>query len=176
MKIFVVAGKSGSGKGEVAKIIKEYYIYKLQNTVITEYSKYLKLFAVEMTEWDGISSNKPRDFLQQFGSKIRFYDSRYFTRRMIEDINIYALNGIENVVISDARMPEEIIELKENYDEVYSIYVVNQFGSSKLTIEQQSHITETALEDFDEFDYTVVNESIDTLKEKIFKFLEGIDK
>lgn len=176
MKIFVVAGKSGSGKGEVAKIIKEYYIYKLRNTVITEYSKYLKLFAVELTEWDGISAKKPRDFLQQFGSKIRAYDKNYFTRRMIEDINIYALNGVENVVISDARMPEEIIEIKENYDEVYSIYVVNQFGSSKLSIEQQMHITETALENFDEFDYTVVNENMDTLKEKIFKFLEGIDK
>lgn len=77
MKIFVVGGKSGSGKGEVAKFINEFYIYKLKKCVITEYSKYLKEFAKELTDWDGISSNKPRDFLQEFGSKIRAYD-KYF--------------------------------------------------------------------------------------------------
>ena len=55
MKIFVVGGKAGSGKGEVARFIKEFYIYKLESCVITEYSKYLKNFATEMTEWDAIS-------------------------------------------------------------------------------------------------------------------------
>ena len=42
MKIFVVAGKAGSGKSLVAKYINEYYIYKLENRVVTNYSKYLK--------------------------------------------------------------------------------------------------------------------------------------
>ncbi|MEG1506180.1 MAG: hypothetical protein RR478_01640, partial [Bacilli bacterium] len=167
-------GKSGSGKGEVAKYIKEYYIYKLQNSVITEYSKYLKDFAKELTEWDGISEAKPRDFLQQFGSKIRTYDKYFFTRRMIEDINLYGLADMENVIISDARMPEEIEEIKENFDEVYSIYVVNQFAESKLSVNQQAHITEIALENYDDFDYTIANETMDTLKDKVFKFLEGI--
>ena len=31
MKIFVVGGKSGSGKNEVAKMIEEFYIYKLKH-------------------------------------------------------------------------------------------------------------------------------------------------
>lgn len=176
MRIFVVAGKAGSGKCEVAKIIKEYYIYKLETSVITEYSKYLKNFAVEMTEWDGVSKDKPRDFLQQFGSKIRAYDKDFFTKRMIEDINIYEVGDVKNVIIADARMPQEIEKLKLNFDQVYSIYVVNQFAPSKLSIAQQAHITETALEDYDDFDYTIANDSLDKLKEKIFAFLEGIEK
>ena len=45
MKIFVVGGKSGSGKNEVAKMIEEFYIYKLKKCVTTEFSKYIKLFA-----------------------------------------------------------------------------------------------------------------------------------
>ncbi|MEG1711439.1 MAG: hypothetical protein RR316_06575, partial [Clostridia bacterium] len=124
--------------------------------------------------WDGISEAKPRDFLQQFGSKIRTYDKYFFTRRMIEDINLYGLADMENVIISDARMPEEIEEIKENFDEVYSIYVVNQFAESKLSVNQQAHITEIALENYDDFDYTIANETMDTLKDKVFKFLEGI--
>lgn len=175
MKIFVIAGKAGSGKGEVAKLIKEYYIYKLQNSVITEYSKYIKKFATELTDWDGISENKPRDFLQDFGSKIRRYDNRFFTKRMIEDINVYSFADIENVIISDARMPEEIDELRNNFDNVYAIYIENQFGLSKLSIEQQSHITETALENYDDFDYTIANDSLEELKNKVFRFLEGIE-
>lgn len=174
MRIFVIAGKAGSGKGEVAKLIKEYYIYKMETSVITGYSKYLKKFALEMTEWDGQEGNKPRKFLQEFGSKIRGYDKNYFTRRMVEDINVYELGDVKNVIIEDARMPEEIERLKENYDEVYSIYVVNQFAPSKLSLEEQAHITEIALEDYDDFDYTIANDSLDELKTKVFKYLEGI--
>ena len=175
MKIFVVGGKSGSGKGEVAKMIEEYYIYKLKKCVITEFSKYLKNFAKELTDWDGVSQNKPRDFLQSFGSTIRSYDKYFFTKRMIEDINIYALASIDVVVISDARMPEEFEEMKENYDDVYSILVENQFAKSKLTVEQQAHITETALEDYNEFDITLANDNLDLLKQKVFKFLDEVE-
>ena len=175
MKIFIVGGKSGSGKGEVAKMIEEFYIYKLKKCVVTEYSKYLKLFAKELTDWDGISQNKPRDFLQEFGSKIREYDKYFFTKRMIEDINIYEIAGVDVLIIADARMPEEFEKLKENYDEVYSLLVVNQFTQSKLTIKQQSHITETALENYNEFDYTFANDNLQVLKDKVFKYLEMIE-
>lgn len=177
MKVFVIAGKSGSGKGEVAKFINEYYIYKLQKNVVTSYSKYLKLFAKEMTDWDGISEQKPRDFLQSFGTKIRNYDNKFFTKRMIEDIELYQLEGIDNIIIGDARMPDEIDEIRNNYDDVYAIYVENQFGQSKLTIEQQAHITETALEGYNDFDYVLSNDNnLENLKDKVFKFLEGIEK
>ena len=175
MRVFVIAGKSGSGKGEVAKLINEYYIYKLQKNVVTSYSKYLKLFAQELTDWDGVSENKPRDFLQSFGTKIRNYDKRFFTKRMIEDVAVYELDGVDNIIISDARMPDEIDEIRNNFDDVYAIYVENQFSPSKLTVEQQAHITETALEGYNDFDYVLSNDNnIEELKNKVFKYLEGI--
>ena len=173
MRIFLVAGKAGSGKNEVAKLIKEYYIYKLEECAITSYSKYIKQFARELTDWDGTDANKPRDFMQQIGDKIRSIDPYYFTSNMTKDISIYK-EYVNNLVIADVRMPEEIEEIKENFDEVYAIYVVNQFGNSSLTIEQQSHITETALENYDEFDYTLANDTFESLKEKVFKYLETL--
>ena len=176
MKIFVVAGKAGSGKSLVAKYINEYYIYKLENCVVTNYSKYLKNFAVELTDWDGISENKPRKFLQDFGSLVRNYNKDFLTKRMIEDINIYEQYGIDTVIIGDARMPEEIEALRENFDNVYSLYVENQFAPSKLSVEEQAHITEIALENYNDFDYTLANDgSTDDLKDKVFKYLEGIE-
>ena len=159
MKIFVVGGKSGSGKNEVAKMIEEFYIYKLKKCVTTEFSKYIKLFAKELTDWDGISQNKPRRFL---------------TKRMIEDISLY--EGFADVVIiSDARMPLEFEEMKENFDDVTSILVINNFAPSKLSIEEQSDITERALENYDEFDYIIANDDLAKTKEKVFKILEELE-
>ena len=173
MKIFVIAGKAGSGKGEVSRLIKEYYTYKMQNTVITEYSKYLKNFAIELSDWDGNPNNKPRKYLQELGDKIRRYDNKFFINRMVEDIKIYE-EFVDNVVIDGARFPNEIEEIKLNFDNVYSIYVENQHDVSKLSIEEQSHITETALEDYKEFDYILANDKMELLKDKVFKYLDGV--
>lgn len=173
MRIFLVAGKAGSGKNEVARLIKEYYTYKLEESAITSYSKYIKEFAKELTDWDGMEATKPRDFMQQLGDVIRKEDPNFFTSNLIKEIPVYS-KYVKNLIVADVRMPEEIEEIKNNYDEVYAIYVVNQFGNSKLTLEQQSHITETALENYDEFDYTLANDTLESLKDKVFKYLETI--
>lgn len=174
MRIFLVAGSAGSGKGEVAKFIKEYYIYKLENCVVTEYSKYLKRFAQELTDWDGNPNTKPRKYLQELGDKIRGIDNKFFVNNMLNDLKVYE-TLTDNLVIADVRMPNEIEDIKLNYDNVYAIYVVNQFGKSSLTLEEQSHITETALDDYEEFDYVLANDDINTLKDKVFKYLEGLE-
>ena len=174
MKIFLVAGKANSGKGEVAKLIKEFYIYKLKKCAITQYSKFIKLFAEELTDWDGNPNNKPRTYLQTLGDTIRSVDSKYFTNRMLDDIKIYE-KEVDVLVVSDVRFPEEIEEIKLNYDNVYSLYVENQFGSSNLTLQEQTHISETALENYNEFDYIIVNDDLNNLKDKVFKILEGLE-
>ncbi len=173
MKIFLVAGKTGSGKNEVANLIKEYYIYKLQKCAVTTFSKSITAMAMELSDWDGNEATKPSHLFQEIGDKARQIDENYFVTNMIKDIQIYA-QYVDVLVISDARMPREIDELKENFNDVYAIYVINQFSSSKLTIEEQSHITETALENYEDFDCIIANDNINTLRDKVFKYLEGI--
>ncbi len=171
MKVILISGKAGSGKDEVAKLLKMY----LGNTVITKLAKYIKLFAAEMTDWDGKEDDKPRTFLQEMGDNLRLLDKNFLTKRMIEDLNIYEKN-VDVVVINDARLPLEIEEIKENFDDCYSIYVENNFAKSTLTVEQQSHYTEVALEGYNEFDYIIANDTLDVLKEKVFKILEDLEK
>ncbi len=174
MRIFLIAGKAGSGKAEVAKLIKEYYIYKLDKCVITEYSKTLKNFAQELSDWDGNQNTKPRGYLQKLGDDIRNYDEKFFVKRMLENLKIYE-KYVNNVIIADVRYPIEIEEIKLNYDNVYTICVENQFGISPLTLEEQLHHSETALDNYAEFDYIIANDEKDKLKEKVFKYLEGIE-
>jgi hypothetical protein len=72
-------------------------------------------------------------------------------------------------------MPLEIEEMRDNYDNVYALYIVNQFSPSKLSVQEQADITETALENYNDFDATIANDDQKTLKDKVFKFLEGIE-
>lgn len=171
MKIYLVAGKAGSGKGEVSKIISEYYNKNGKKTVISEFSKYLKLYAKEILGWDG-DNPKPRDFLQDLGSKIKTDMNMPFflIERMIEDVKIYNLYA-DVLIISDVRMPLEIEELKKRFSNVCSIYVINNFEKSKLTDKQQNDITETALDNYDEFDYVIVNDDISNLENKVHEIL-----
>ena len=173
MKIYLVAGKSGSGKGEVTKIIKEYYLSLGKKPIITEFSKYLKMYAREIIEWNG-SEPKPRKFLQDLGVTIRENMDMplFFVNRMIEDIKVYNLY-YDVVIISDVRLPIEIDELKKTFNNVYSMYVVNQFEPSKLSLEEQMHVTETALENYSNFDITIVNDNIEKLDDRVIDFIEG---
>lgn len=175
MKIYLVAGKAGSGKAEIAKIIKEHYLSLKHKPIVTEYSKYLKMYANEILGWNG-SNPKPRKFLQDLGITIRdnMGMSNMLINRMIEDIKVYSLY-YDVVIISDVRYPEEIEEMKKTFKNVYSIYVVNQFGKSELSLEEQTHITETALENYGNFDVTITNDNINVLDNRVIEFIERVE-
>ena len=171
MKVFLVAGKAGSGKNEVANIIKE----ELSNTVITAFSKYIKLFALELTDWDGDDSDKPREFLQNMGDKLRAIDEDFLTKRILEDIEVYKREGISNVVVSDVRLVNEIDYFKKLKDlEVIAIRVNSDNSMRKLTDSEKSHHTELALDNYNKFDYIIDNKFDDNLKIQVKEILEGM--
>ncbi len=176
MRVFLLAGKARSGKGEVAKVIKNYYDKKKQKTVITEYSKYIKLFAKEMTDWDGNSATKPRKFLQDMGVYIRknLEEPEFLIRRMKEDLKIYE-KFYDNCIISDIRYPNEIEEMKKINPNIISIFIINEHGNYDLSKEEANHETEHALDNYHEFDFVIVNEEKELLEQKLMGLLKEID-
>ena len=176
MRIFLLAGKARSGKSEVAKAIKKYYDEKNQKTVITEYSKYVKLLAKEMTDWDGGSATKPRKFLQDMGTFIRknLNMPDFLLTRMKDDLKIYE-KFFDNVIISDVRFPIEIDEIKKRNLEAYSIFIINEHGNYDLSIEESNHETEHALDNYTDFDYVIVNDTKEELEQKLKEILNELD-
>ena len=171
MRLFLVAGKAGSGKNEVAIFIKEI----LTNTVITSFSKYIKLFTLELTDWDGRDITKPRAELQHMGDRLRAIDKDFLTKRLLEDIEVYKREGISNVVISDVRLVNEVEFFKKINDiEVIAIRVNCDTSKRNLTNDEKHHITEIELDNYKGFDYTIDNHFDETLKEEIIKILEGM--
>ncbi len=177
MKIILLAGKARSGKGEVGKILKQLWNQKQEKTVLTEYSKYLKLYAKEMTDWDGFEKNKPRKFLQEMGTYIRqnLNHPDFLIDRMKEDIKIYE-KFFDNVVITDVRFPKEIEEIKKTYPKTYAIYIINEHRIDDLTPSEKDHETEHALDDYHEFDYVIVNDTQKELKEKLADIISNLER
>ena len=170
MKVILISGKAGSGKDEVAKLLKMY----LGNTVITKLAKYIKLFATEMTDWDGKEDDKPRTFLQEMGDNLRLLDKNFLTKRMIEDFKLYE-KSYEYVIISDVRSVNEIEYIKANYLNVVTIRVNAKESTRKLTEKEKEHITETELDNYNNFDYVIENDFKDDLKDEVKEIIGGIE-
>lgn len=170
MKIYLIAGKAGSGKNEVANVIKEYE----PNTVITGLSKYIKLFATELTDWNGEDAKKPRAFLQNMGDTLRNIDQDFLTRRMVEDFEAYKRYGIENVIISDVRLIHEIEYFKRLKDyEVITIRVNAKTSMRNLNASEKTHHTEVELDNYSNYDYVIENEFNEELINSVKRILEG---
>lgn len=169
MKLVLIAGKARSGKTETAKLLKEKLQAKNQKVAITEFSKYIKMFAKEFTNWDGVSEPKPRRFLQDFGSYIRHQSNNpnYFVQRMQEDILIYQ-ELLDVLIISDVRLKAEI----ENFLNLQpiTIHVSNDKNIYDLSEEEKQHETEHDLDFYESWNYNFENreiQEIDLLLDKV---------
>ena len=173
MHLFLVAGRARSGKTLVANLLKKRLEENGKKVVITEYSKYVKLFAKEILGWDGVTEPKPRKFLQDMGSFVRkHYSDIYFTERMKEDLEIYK-RFVDVVIISDVRMPKEISELG-SYKPV-TIKVINNNSNYDLTDEEARHETEHALDNYANFMYILEDKSESELESIVKKILKEQD-
>lgn len=172
MKLILIAGKARSGKTETAKMLKQLLQEKGYKTVITEYSKYIKLFAKEFTDWDGVSEPKPRAFLQDFGYYIRHESASpdYFIERMKEDIRIYE-KLIDVLIISDVRLVSEIEEMA--FLNPITIHVKNDNNLYDLSEKESQHETEHALDNFENFQYSIINKTTEEIQDILNKLIES---
>lgn len=169
-KIIILAGKAQSGKNESANIMKKYFEKNNKKTVIISYAKYLKDYIREITNWNGRECTKPRELLQQLGVELikNQIDSNMLVNRIKEDIEVYKY-FFDVIIISDARFKEEIECVKEK------TVIKIEGKENKLTTDEKKHITETALADYNKYDYVIDNKSSkQNLKDQIKNIMEEI--
>jgi len=172
-KIFIFAGKAETGKNKAALLLKE--IYENKKVINISYASYLKEYAKNILNWDGNEDNKPRNFLQQIGIEIvnKKIDDKMLIRRIIEDIKVYS-HYFDIISISDARFKEEIEDIKKEFKNVKVIHILSD--ENKLTEEQKNHITETALDNYNGYDYEIFNNKIESdLKEKLKHIIDEVE-
>ncbi len=175
-KIIILSGKARAGKDTSAEFIKKYYEKKNKKIINLQYSSYIKEYAKKITNWDGSDETKPRQLLIDLGTNlIRKQIDRYlFVNRMIEDIKVLSY-FFDIITISDARLEEELLIPKEKFKNVKLIKVERPNFENGLTNDQKKSLTETGLDNFNNYDYIINNNSdLDYLEKIVDKMLEEL--
>ena len=178
MLIFCIGGKARSGKSLVCNYLKELYLNKGIKVLVSPYTKYLKKYIEEITEIEIDDNNKPRALLQNISSdiikgKLGYKD--FFINRQLEDLSIYKY-FFDVVIIPDVRFPREIEEIKKHFSNVISIGVKRDNFDNGLTIDEKNDITEIALDNYNDFDYVIDNNSDKNLYNDVVDIFNTICK
>ena len=175
IKLFLISGRAGNGKGLVSDIIKEHLEKNGNKVCKIQVMRTLKGYLKDYFGWDGKEETKPRKELQQIGTEIirNKMNKEYFhIDRLIEDILVLS-NFFDVFIVDDIRLPIEIETLKNKFPNSVSINVTREGYISPLKPSEQVHITELALNDYKNFDYEIVNSSIEKLNSDIINIIDS---
>lgn len=173
--VFLISGRARNGKGLVSNIIKENLESKGFKVCKIQVMRTLKGYLKDYFNWDGNEETKPRKMLQEIGTDIireKLNKPNFHINRLIEDIEILS-NFFNIFIVDDIRLPLEIETLKEVYPNSISINVTREGYISPLKVSEQVHITELALNDYKNFDYEIVNSSIEKLNNDIIEIIDS---
>ncbi len=172
MKIIMICGKARSGKDTLT----DYLIPGLEGEKVCriQISQYIKYYAMRYFGWDGLEESKPRDLLNKLGTEIirNKIDPEFHINRLLQDIEVLSY-FFDTFIVNDVRFPIEIEKVKEKFDNVTTIKVFRE--SDELTESQKKEISETALDDYTDFDFIVDNSgSLEDLELKANEILNEI--
>ena len=173
-KIYLFCGKARHGKDTSAGYLKEIYEQNNKKVIYSRAGKYIKYYAMEMSPWDGSEESKPRELLQILGTDIirnKLGKSEMFIERQLDDIEIYSY-FYDVIIVPDIRLPREIESVKNKFNNVVVIKIDRVNFENDLTTTEQKHSTETAMDNYNDYDYIIKNETLEKLKEDMYKIYE----
>lgn len=176
MKIFVISGQARTGKSTLGNYLRDElkeYGYK---PCVMHLTEPLYGYARNYFNWDENTGEKPREFLQKMGIEIikeKLHKNFFLIDRTCEDIEILS-NFFDVFIITDARLIMEFNELKKRFDDVVTIKLVREEEyDDGLSDEERTHITETEMNSYNNFDYTVYNTGFDDMKKQVESIIKN---
>ena len=123
-KIFILSGKAKSGKNLVGSIIEEYF--GKEKCIQVAYAYHIKDYLIRMNRYEESEKAKYRSLLQEFGSDFlnKNINSKFLINRVLEDIEVFSY-FYDIIVITDARLVDEIEIPKQKYENVVTIRISN---------------------------------------------------
>lgn len=177
-KIILVSGKATHGKDEVSRLLVE-YLSQLNNTnkkscIKMAYGDLLKYVCREYFGWNGQKDDVGRKLLQKIGTDICDKNNPNVWSKTLIQIIKALYTEFDYIVVSDARLKEEINQAKEEFgDKVLTVRVNRINYSSPLSPKQQRHPTEIDLDDYN-FDKYIINDTLEKLYQDCYNLAKEI--
>ncbi len=164
--VYLICGKARSGKDTLAGYLKKELESRGKKVCTVHLVNSLKDMVYHYFGWDGNDETKPRELLQKLGTDIirnEMHKDMFFINRTLEDMEIIS-RFYDTFIIPDCRLPIEIKSIKFKYPDTKVIKVIRDGFESELTDTEKSHITETALDNYSDFDVYVHNTTLESLE------------
>ena len=164
-KIYLITGLARHGKDSIASLLTKFYEENNKKVIYSRAGKYIRYYVMEMTDWDGSEETKPRELLNQIGTDIirnKLNKSEMLLQRQNDDLEIYSY-FYDAIIVPDIRFPREIEAIKEKFNNVITINVLRLNFDSDLTLTEKNHIIENSLQDYDDYDYKIINTTLEKL-------------
>lgn len=171
MNVILISGKAGHGKDTVAKFLKDALEADGKSVLITHYGDLVKYICKMFFNWNGEKDEKGRALLQKVGTDIvrtRYPD--YWVSFIIDVLSFFPKEW-DYVLVPDCRFQNEIGCIRRVGFNTTHLRVVRDGFVSLLTSEQQSHSSETDLDDVQP-DYYIINDgSLKDLQNSVIEWL-----
>ena len=174
MKIFLLAGKAGSGKDLLGNYMKEKYNQLGEKACILHITTPLYEYARNYFSWNGDMREKPREFLQEMGVEMiqkTLHKDTFLIDRLCEDIDILK-NYFSVFIITDGRLIKEFNLLRKRFPSLKIIYVKRENYDNQLSPKEKEHVTEQEVEKYNHYDYVVENTTREHLYQEGLKIIE----
>lgn len=146
LKLICISGKAGHGKDTAAMILKNGLEIDGYNVLITHYADLLKYICRTFFDWNGEKDENGRKLLQYVGTNVvRNKNPDYWVDFVVNIIHLF-YDEWDYVIIPDCRFQNEIDLMRKSGFDTTHIRIVRRNFKSPLTIEQQRHPSETALD------------------------------
>lgn len=140
--------------------------------LITYYAGLLKYICSSYFGWDGVKDDKGRKILQYVGTDvIRKQNPNLWVDFVVQMLKYFHENW-DYVIIPDCRFPNEISSIAENGFDTVHLRVERGNFISPLTKEQQKHLSETALDNFEPDFYINNDGTLDDLEAILTKLIK----
>lgn len=140
-------GQAGVGKDTFARYMAERLEQNGEYVLITHYADLLKFICTNFFGWDGKKDEPGRSLLQYVGTnKIRKRNPDFQAGVLAYLLKIFE-NEFDWVLIPDCRFPNEYEIMYKASRDNWLIKIERPGLESRLTVEQQKHISENAMSD-----------------------------
>lgn len=174
MKIITISAKARHGKDYSAQIIKDILEENGNKVLITHFADLLKYICEKFFNWNGEKNEEGRTLLQVVGTDvIRNKLPDYWVNFLIEIFKLFP-DEWDYIIIPDTRFPNENDRLKEYFDTI-TIRVERPNFDNGLTEDQKNHESETAMDNYI-FNYKIINNGDETIKNEIIQFINYINE